>query len=361
MNKKQALVAVYIAVVGLFSCSEDVMPVPQASGGTVADTATTVSQVTQQQQSDRSGDFYFGVTGQPLSVAPYTSIPAEKQVELINSMGMNIYRFGIEYQIKSGEVTVPYLYKPLRKATTAGKLTLLPLIKARTLNFDKTEEENYQNGLDHGTKLATWYKDDLTYYEIGNEHDNTCIIRGTANAGIKVSDYDGQKLRIIAATLKGMADGIKAIDADAQIIVNAGWMHTGYMDKMIELGVPIDIIGWHWYSDMEKNAEKTYGITDIGQYLYERYKKTIWFTEFNLKANSDGTPMNEADQQAFIDSFLSKCKKNPHVGAAVIWELLDQPHRTPDERNYGIATYVDNASNSFLPKIFAKTYSTLFN
>jgi len=353
MKKKRILLVIGFTVACLISCSKD--PVLEQQVGEIAATTT-------QQTLSTTTNFYYGVNGQPLSsVYPYNEVSPENQIKLIKSLGMNIYRFHAAFQVANGNFTVPYLYRPLKAAAAAEKVTLLPYFDIRTLSFSRPKTTNFNEAREFGKLIGKVNGADFDYYEIGNELDNQCIIRGKNYAGDQLSHYDPDKLLMVMAAVKGMIDGIKQTDPTAKVIVNCSWMHYAFMDYLLKNQARIDIIGWHWYGDMEKAAKATYGINDITQFLANKYRnKIIWFTEFNLKGNADGTPMNEQDQQAFINSFLAKCKNNSRVGAALIWELFDQPQRSAAERNYGIITYVSNTSTNMSPKIYAETTSTLF-
>jgi len=353
MKQKHFLVALSLTMAGLFSCSKD----PLTEETTTTNNA--ISATSTEQVLTRTSNFFYGVSGQPLSIPyPYNLLTPKKQIEIIKSMGMNIYRFNAEFQVKKGITTVPYRFSPLKEAADAAKITLLPYFSIRTLDYNKKEADNYNDARSFGVKIGLKNKDNFTYYEVGNELDNLCIIRNKNYSGEKVTHYDYPKLIAINAAIKGMIDGIKYSDPSAKIVVNCSWMHYGFMDFLLKNKAKIDIIGWHWYSDMESAAKSNYGINDITQFLANRYSnKPIWFTEFNVK--DSGSSIDEKTQQTFIKNFLVKCQNNSRVQAALVWELLDQPERSSTENNYGLITYVTNVTNNLVPKIFAEATSTL--
>lgn len=341
--KKNRLISLALgATLLLSSCSKDELPVPKEKTDSGNELMTT--------KATTNSNLILGITGQPLSVAPYFTISAAEQIGLLKKMGMSIYRFGVESRIDNGSITVPYLYTPLKKAADTAGITLLPMLKARTLNFNVNESASYRWGRALAAKFASRYKDDFTYYQIGNELDNICILPG--RDGTKVSHYHKEKFKIIAAYLKGMNDGIKAMDKDAKTIINAGWMHYQYLLMLQDYGISFDIIGYQWYSEMDLMAEWFYNIPDITKFLSSKFSKPIWITEFNLR-NSFGSPLDEFAQQLFITSFINKCRNNPQVQAAVIYELFDQPQRYPNEAHYGIFKWQSRYS-SYLPKLFAR-------
>lgn len=300
-------------------------------------------------QTTSSSTFRYGINGHPLGTTPYTSVSAKTQINLLKQRGMNIYRIDVMPKLATGEITVPYLYRPLKEAADAAGVTLLPMLYTRDLDFTLTESESYHRGRTLGDRFARIYKDDFTYYNIGNELDNKLIY--DLKSGTEVSHYNQKKFKIVAAYLKGMNDGIKAKDPDAKTIVNACWMHYQYLLMLQRAGVKYDIVGYHWYSEMDPVALKNHNISDITKFLSSKFTKPIWFTEIGFR-NPDGR-RSESDQKAFFDSMLAKCKNNPQVKAAIIYQLFNEPQKSTSEANYGIYKWIQTYTQ-FTPKLFAK-------
>lgn len=297
----------------------------------------------------RSTSLKIGINGHPLGTMPYTSIPASEQVNLLKQMGMSIYRIDVQCRNNDGRVTVPDLYNPLKKAADIGGITLLPVLVPRTLNFKNTEAESYRWGRALGAKFARKYRSHFTYYNIANELDNKCIL--PFRAGDKESDYNLKRFKIIAAYLKGMNDGIKAMDPDAKTIINAGWMHYEYLSMLERYGVKFDIVGYQWYDEMEILAAILFNITDITKFLSSKFSKPIWFTEFN--ARDPFGILDERVQQNFIRRFVKKCQNNPQVHAAIIYQLFNEPQKFGQEAHYGIFKWLIPYTR-YTPKIYAE-------
>ena len=299
----------------------------------------------------QKGTFFYGINGHPLGTIAYTSVPAKTQINMLKKLGMNIYRIDVMSQLDNGYITVPYLYKPLKEAADAAGITLLPMLYPRDFENNLSESAAYQRGRTLGDRFARRYADDFTYYNIGNEMDTKCLLDSKLS-GAEESHYDLKKFKKIAAYLKGMNDGIKSKDPDAKTIINATWMHYEYLRMMERYGVKFDIVGYHWYDEMESIALKNHNIRDITEFLSSKFKKPIWFLEVGAR-NKTGN-RSEADQKAFFNSFIAKCRKNPQVHAAVIYQLLDEPQKGNGlEANYGVFKWTKQYTQ-FTAKSFAK-------
>lgn len=301
--------------------------------------------------SSNSSKFFYGVNGHPLGTVPYTSVSAKTQINLLKSMGMNIYRIDVMSRLDNGYITVPHLYKPLKEAADAAGVTLLPMLYPRDFDIHLSESKAYQRGRTLGDRFARRYANDFTYYNLGNELDLKCLLSPSLS-GASSSHYDMKRFKTVAAYLKGMNDGIKSKDPDAKTIINANWMHFEYLLMLERFGVKFDIVGYHWYDEMERLALKNHKISDITTFLSSKFKKPIWFLEVGMR-NSSGT-RTEAEQKAFFDSFLAKCRKNPQVKAAIIYQLYDEPQKGSGlEANYGIFKWAKQYTQ-FVAKSFAK-------
>jgi hypothetical protein len=120
-------------------------------------------------------------------------------------------------------------------------------------------------------------------------------------------------------------------------------------------GVKFDVVAYNWYSDMENAAPKGPGIPDITLKLSSLFPtKPIWFTEFNYRYKATSTT-NEADQNAFVTKFVAKCKANPQVKVAIVYELFDEPYKSTQEGAYGILKWATQYTNH-LDKTLSKTF-----
>lgn len=298
-----------------------------------------------------STSFKLGVNGHPLGPKSYTSVSAVQQMKILKSMGMNVYRIDVLSKIENGKVAVSEtLYNSVIKAAKEANVTLLPMLYPRDLNLSMGRTEAYARGRRLAEKFAANYKDDFDYYNLGNELDTWCLLSPTMS-GTLPSHYDIKKFNVIASYLTGMNDGIKKYDPTAKTIINTTWMHYEYLKMLERYGTKFDIVGYQWYDDHEKTAKANHNISDITQFLATKFSKPIWFTEIGFR-NKDGL-RSDADQKTFLNSFITKCRNNSRVKAAIIYELFNEPEKKHAlESHFGIYKW-SSPYTSFAPKLYA--------
>jgi hypothetical protein len=330
-----------LALFGLSSCKKDdaALPTTGIQSTTVdADAQFASSTVTTGsiQKILAGSALQLGIVGHPLGGEAYVNVPANTQIKLIKNMGMDWYRVGV-LVTSDGSATVPHMLDPLLTAAAAGKVNLLPMLYLRTMDFGDSEAASYQKGKTLGANFAAKYGKYFTYYNLGNDLELDLLLKG--KAGRSQNDYDRKKFNVTAAYLKGMDEGIKSKDSDAKTMIGAGWLHYGFLRMCEWYGVKYDVVAYQWYSDMEGAAPKSpNNVPDITLKLSSLFpKKPIWFTEFNYRYKATNTvAQNETAQKDFITSFITKCKNNPQVKVAIMYELFDEPVKSLQESSYGL-------------------------
>ncbi|MBE9584294.1 hypothetical protein IM792_07535 [Mucilaginibacter sp. JRF] len=367
---KSLTVAVYAVGLTLVSCSKpnDVVPVNETpvatkpsqstpgvtpdNSGKDNDTTTTtnpvtptVPPVTTTPITTSPTTLSLGVNGHPFGDAPYLETPATRQVDMINQMGMNWYRINVLTQ-SDGTISGnrPGLFEALRDAAKSGSVNLLPMLYLRTFKSADSPETAYEKGRTLGANFAAKYGEYFEYYDLGNDLELDLLLPNTD--GRDIADYNPTKSKAIAYYLKGMDEGIKANDPGAKTMIDAGWLHWGFLTICSNYGVQFDAIGYHWYSDMEGAAKKSYKIDDITTKITGLFPtKELWFTEFGYRYNSSSN-VNEDKQSEFINSFVAKCRNNTKVKAAIAYELLDEPYKSYQESNYGLYKWLTRYTSS---------------
>jgi hypothetical protein len=280
-----------------------------------------------------------GINGHPFTDAPYVQTSATKQISMLTGLGLKWYRINVQTR-SDGSVTSS-LFDSMRQAAAAGSVNLLPMLYLRTLDFSKSEAENYQQGRAVGGNFAAKYGKYFTMYDLGNDLELALLYAN--KTGASSSHYDRRKTNITASYLKGMDEGIKAKDAGAKTMIDAGWMHYGFLQMCASYGVKFDAIGYHWYSDMENAAPNApTNILDITTKLASLFPtKQIWFTECNYRYKSSlSITENEAAQSKFIMSFVAKCKRNSSIKCLMFYELFDEPYKSYQESKFGLLKWV---------------------
>jgi hypothetical protein len=293
-----------------------------------------------------------GINGH-LGDAPYLKVPWAQQIAMIKERGMSYYRINVQTKA-DGSASSSIHLNALQKAADAAGVKLLPMLYLRTLDYDKSEAENYKMGKNLGGRFASKYGKYFVFYNLGNDEELPIIYRN--KTGIKPEHYDPIKFKATAAYLKGMDEGIKANDPDAKTLIGAGWLHFGFLQMCNDYGIKYDRIAYNWYSDMENAAPKApYFITDITQTLTTLFPdKPIWFTEYNYRYKALSLT-NERDQDEFVNRFTAKCRANPNVKVAIIYELFDEPYKSVQESAYGIIKW-KNHYDAWEDKLLSKTF-----
>lgn len=351
--RKTAIVMSVVGL-GLVSCKKETELTAVPAPATLSNTAVQTAAVTATQAVSLTGStLEIGINGHPLGTAPYTSTPATTQISLLKDMNMTWYRVDV-MSTSDGSITVPNLWNPLRQAADAGGVKILPMLYPRTIDYTVSEAESYNRGKKIGSDFAAKYGSYFTYYNLGNELDLKCLLSG--KDGRKSTDYNQAKYQIIRGYLRGMDEGIKSKDQDAKTMIDASWVHYGFLQMLDSDNVKFDIVAYHWYSEMEGAAAKSpYYITDITQKLSSLFpNKPIWITELNNRYKSTNTTY-EADQNTFISNFIQKCKNNPQVKVAMVYELFNEPDKSELEGNYGILKWTTKYTK-WTNKIIASTF-----
>src|SRR5690606_9299240 len=183
------------------------------------------------------------------------------QIELLKEHQLEYYRVDITTNDDGSVNTYPAKFDELLRLTTEKGIKILPVIKIdkQLADYSHTTEQAYSLGRKQANGFITKYGNVFEYYELGNEQENRILYKNTN--GMRVEDYDPQKLEVLVSYFKGMIDGIKTISPNAKIMITGGWLHWGYFEFLEKEEVNYDIISWHWYSNMgsmfESKWEKT--------------------------------------------------------------------------------------------------------
>ncbi len=335
LKTKSGIISLFLLT--CFSCKKDIQE-PSKEPLKMADTANfaATSFASTLATTTYPGTFTLGINGHPLNSPAYTKNSAIEQIKLVKSMNMGYYRFDVLSE-DNGSVSESVLFYALIAAAKAGGVQLVPTIDASNLDI-KNASTAFQNGKNLGYNFAKRNAGNFTYYGLGNELDNKCILKN--KAGQIASDYDANKIKVVANYLKGMDEGIKLADPTAKTMVDESFLHYGYLQLLVKAGVNFDIVACHWYSEMEGVAAKApYNIPDITVKLSSLFAKPIWFTEVNERYHS--TSNQETLRNTFIQGFIAKCKKNKQVKGLLIYELYDEPFRTDkQEATYGLIKWI---------------------
>ena len=295
------------------------------------------------QDTTHKPDFYWGANGHPIyQEAYFNNLPL--QFAALRRAGLSFYRVDMAAR---EDGTIPpavndRFYRLLKMAVDSSVtlIPVLPLVSTDTL-YTLTADTAYQRGLATGRGFAAAYGKYFSYYELGNEDDLKVMIQ-PAGDGSEVYHYDLDKLKILAACLRGMSQGIREVNSQAGIIIsNGGWRHYMYFDLLEKEGVVWNIIGYHWYEDAKN-------LRPVLRVLRSWYPdKRVWFTEINSR--SEGMEQNAHQLRMLQKDIKAIQRLGSTVDALFFYELLDEPATAPREAHYGIYSW-DRRYDSVLPK-----------
>lgn len=276
-------------------------------------------------------DIAWGLNGHPL--ASYPGVSIDRQLDYLADLGARSYRVDI-----SGLDQADGLAEIIEKAKPRG-IEVLPVVTPG-IDYDKTPPaEVYDKARALTEALGKRFKNDVRVWELGNELENYAIIRpcemrmdgtkypcewGPAE-GSGPLHYYGPRWEKVSAALKGMSDGMIAVDPTIRKAMGtAGWGHTGAFELMQRDGIQWDISVWHLYGDDPEWAFK----------VLKDYGHPIWVTEFNNRKGSQGGDDQQSDGLKAMMERLEELSDAYDVEAGQIYELLDQSYLAPDSEAY---------------------------
>lgn len=284
-----------------------------------------------------------GVSGHPLTEPAYLGVPFSRQLNLVKELGATWYRI----DLPPTRFQFDRMDRLVAMARRRG-VTILPILFSPITYEDKKDPEEVRKvARDYAFRVVSRYRSEIKYWALDNETDGDSILQPgeAAGEGHGAKDLDGDKpehyhqgrYEWARAALMGLGEGVRAADPEAKRIVNsAGWLHYGFIERIVNDDVPFEIIAWHWYSEMGD-------ITDVGDKHFnllshlEDFGKPIWITEGNRR---EGGPPGEEEEQAeyLAGAIRGMASLYPRVRGYFVYELLDEPNFGPDsvESHYGL-------------------------
>ncbi|MBO4734648.1 MAG: hypothetical protein J5662_09245, partial [Clostridia bacterium] len=168
------------------------------------------------------------------------------------------------------------------------------------------------------TTLATALAGKVAYYQIGNEIDN--IYEQYSTYGFASKDAVAQKA---ASALIAAKNAITTVDSSAQIILNFGWTHFEFLNKVSTLGYTWDVTGLDWYSDTTQSVSATYYQTVISQAV-SYYSKPVMVCETGLWPYDNNGTLAYVSDVNWLVTFANYCQNNANVIGFIMYELYDE-------------------------------------
>lgn len=305
-----------------------------------------------------ASDILWGVNGHPITA--YPGIDIGRQLDYLKDLGARSYRVNI-----TDEAGAEVLASLVEEGKKRG-IDILPVITPGGLNLDRQDAEQLYNAARKlAITLGSQFRDQIRVWELGNELENYAIINpcemrddgtkypcewGPAGGDSKL-DYFGPRWRKASAVLKGLSDGMTAVDPTIRkALGSAGWGHIGMFERMQEDGISWDISVWHMYGDDPEWAFRQLA----------KYNKPIWVTEFNNPYGSQGSEQQQAEGLKRDMQRLRNLQGEYRVEAAHIYELLDETYWAPGyEAQMGLVGLVPTTAGGWTTGEPKQAYDTV--
>jgi len=301
----------------------------------------TIASATAQTPRDREVDF--GVNGHSLAAGPYSDMPLDRQISLLQSLGLKTYRVNVN-------PTHPDKFARLAQLIAIAEHENIRILPVVVLPPKQYSDENtaYNQAKSAMAELARQFDTRIQVWELGNEYDLYSIKPG-AN-GASPDDYDPEKYAVVRGLIRGMLAGLREASPSAKSIVETS-QHTptsldsGFIERLIADGITYDITGYHYYS-RDGRLPIVDGKNSL-QILHDRFHKPIWITEFDKASISrEVGPSSDPKEQgmallAGMSEIAANAKRYGVIGAD-IYELLNEPQLlhspgvNPSQAQFGI-------------------------
>lgn len=275
---------------------------------------------------------------------PYQPDNVDRQIELLKQLGVKAVRLNLEIDknLPSPSPRDQVNDDVINRLYQAG-LKILLIVEDPFQDFFRFA--NQQNGWAWGYRIASRYQGKVYAYQLANEVSGMVIKPN--HSGRTMTDYDRQKYQSLKNWLTGLATGIGDADPGVRRVVTAHWVATAIIDQLITDGVPFEVVGWNWFSDMGNDPlNKTFEdgtIINLPEHFGSTGKE-FWFTELNRSHGSVGNS-GESQQADYLKLAIDNIKQSARVGGIFVYTLADEPLAPKiDDRHWGLVTVNQNTA-----------------
>jgi hypothetical protein len=329
----------------------------------------------------------WGIGGHPTwsDYADWVPANTAKEMGYIRELGCTYYRCSFE------GADYPSILQSVVPAAQAAGITVLPDLHLKIVAGEDAKT-NYARNYKIATEWASYAiskHDELPYWELGNELENSSLVKviydGTT--ADQFPDKTPGGFIAIAGSLNGAYHGLRDAYAAGRkrgettitpkILYGCAYHHWGLLSKIQKyLGsLPCDMISWHWYepncglfmapiNDPKSPANGRRPVdclADFKSHTNPGQPMEVWITELNrslkVKGGKDylngsvadsANDQTYADQAATITTAINDVKSASTVTGIFVYELFDEtradgnnPVRLHSEGYFGLMTGLD--------------------
>jgi hypothetical protein len=285
-------------------------------------------------QAPAPTSLFYGMNGHmAYNSGIYETMSAAAQLALLKDLGVTNYRADVA---SAGMAQV--LATALTGAFAGSGVSILPVLNAVSAgwNVALSESAAYTLGYDLGAAVATPLKGLVKYIECGNELDVPVQIGGNGSTPDSWSPAYWPAFR---GVIRGMIDGVKAIDSTIQCGVNVGvpmaygalqMLWNGVSPNGTATGVSgAEVLQWdftsyHWYlssGDIQCGWNNN-SCVNVLEVLASSFGKPIWLTEWGWSGASDTPAQAAAYVTTALTEYLS-VKDTYNIQSVMMYALID--------------------------------------
>ncbi|MFM0003798.1 Ig-like domain-containing protein [Paraburkholderia dipogonis] len=304
------------------------------AGGTKTTQTITVN-VTRATSPSTSGSLFYGMNGHlawPDGI--YHTMSAAAQLALLKDLGVTTYRVDVADAGMAQTVA-----NALTGAFAGSGVSIMPCINVWSTAYNQNGSESaaYTLGYNLGSSIAKPLKGLVKYIECGNELDSNGLI--TNGDGSNTNNYSPAIWPAFRGVIRGMIDGVKAIDPTIQCGVNVGVPLAYRALQMLWSGITPngsangvsgaaqvrwDYTTYHWYQSSGDIicGWRNNACLNVLQVLKDSFNLPIWLTEWGWQGNQ----VTPAQQASYVTKALTEyrsLKDQYNIQSVQMYCLID--------------------------------------
>lgn len=314
----------------------------QRAPGTSATTsgsgaATSPSSSPASSSTTSSAPFFYGLNGHmAYSSGIYHTMSAAAQLAMIKDLGATMYRCDV-----AGSDMAKVLATALTGPFANSGVSIFPVLNPSSAGWSTSLSESaaYTLGYNLGTSATTPLKGLVSYIECGNELDVPVVTNGD---GSNTNNYNPAAWPAFRGVIRGMIDGVKAIDSTIKVGVNVGIPLAYRALQMLWSGITPDgsvngttgaasvrwdITCYHWY---ESSGDIVCGwrnnaCYNVLQALKDSFGVPIFLTEWGWTGPTD----TATQQAAYVTRALTEYKSikdTYNIQSVMLYAMIDDQY-----------------------------------
>lgn len=287
--------------------------------------------------STSSTPFFYGLNGHmAYNSGIYHTMSAAAQLAMIKDLGATMYRCDV-----AGSDMAKVLATALTGPFANSGVSIFPVLNPSSAGWSTSLSESaaYTLGYNLGTSATTPLKGLVSYIECGNELDVPVVTNGD---GSNTVNYNPAAWPAFRGVIRGMIDGVKAIDSTIKVGVNVGIPLAYRALQMLWSGITPDgsvngvtgaasvrwdITCYHWY---ESSGDIVCGwrnnaCYDVLQALKDSFGVPIFLTEWGWTGPTDTT----TQQAAYVTRALTEYKSikdKYNIQSVMMYAMIDDQY-----------------------------------